>query len=333
MTRALVTGITGQDGWYLTDLLLERGTSVVGLTRDRSSAAAVAIRARSPQVELLDGDLANVPRLREVIELSQPDYIYNLAAFSEVGRSWDLPVVTSEVTGLGLLHLLEAVRQVLGESAAGCRIYQASSSEMFGKPDISPQTERTRFHPRSPYGVAKVFAHNMAVNYRESYGMHVSCGILYNHESIRRPPHFVTRKISAAVAAIHLGLQANLRLGNLNVRRDWGHAQDYVKAMWLMLQQDNPDDYIIATGTSHSLRDFLDVAFAHVGLDWQAYVLEDPSLLRPADVDNLVGDAAKAQAVLGWAPTRSFDDIVRELVEADLARLAARPSGWASPPG
>lgn len=323
MTTALVTGISGQDGHYLASLLRSKGVSVVGLSRDPDSPSCQQLREAHPDIRLVRGDLHAVAPLAALLDDVQPDQIYNLAAFSEVGRSWALPELTSEVTGMGALRLLEAVRRCYGTELTSCRIYQASSSEMFGHPPFSPQNEKTRFHPRSPYGVAKVFAHNMAVNYRESYGLHISCGILYNHESVHRGRQFVTRKITLGVAAISVGFQDHLMLGDLNGRRDWGHAEDYVRAMWLMVQQEEPGDYVIATGESHSLRDFLSLAFARAGLDWRRHVRQDPNLLRPAEVANLVGDASKARAKLGWAPTRTFEAIVHELVDADLAAARA----------
>lgn len=317
--RALITGITGQDGSYLAELLLSKGYQVFGLVRRSSTVNLERIEHVQNQVELISGDLTDSHSLVAAIQLARPHELYNLAAQSFVQTSWAQPELTGQTTGLGVVRLLEAVRLV----DAKIRFYQASTSEMFGKVPESPQNERTPFCPRSPYGVAKVFAHWAAVNYRESYGMCVVSGILFNHESPRRGLEFVTRKISDGVARIKLGLSRELRLGNLDARRDWGFAGDYVEAMWCMLQQDEPKDYVIGTGEAHSVRAFAEAAFAHVGLDWREYVVQDPSLMRPAEVDCLVADASQARAELGWEPRVAFPELVRMLVDADLSRLRA----------
>ncbi|HEY8346561.1 MAG TPA: GDP-mannose 4,6-dehydratase [Symbiobacteriaceae bacterium] len=316
MPTALITGITGQDGSYLAEFLLERGYTVVGLRRRTSQPNLDRIR-HLKDLRLEDGDLLDQASLIRVLEKVQPDEVYNLAAQSFVGTSWRQPLLTGDVTGLGVTRLLEAIRTV----NPSIRFYQASSSEMYGKAQETPQNEKTPFYPRSPYGVAKLYGHWITVNYRESYNLFACCGILFNHESPRRGSEFVTRKISEGVARIKLGLARELRLGNLDARRDWGFAGDYVRAMWLMLQQPYPDDYVIATGETHSVREFVELAFAHVGLNWQDYVVVDPSLFRPAEVDALVGDASKARRVLGWEPTVRFPDLVAMMVEADLKRL------------
>jgi GDPmannose 4,6-dehydratase len=313
MRRALVTGVTGQDGLYLAELLLEQGYEVHGMVRGAPAATV------PDGVHLVEADLCDSPSLLRALEQTQPDEVYNLAATSSVSRSWQQAELTGETTGLGVLRLLEAIREWTGGDLSGVRFYQASSSEMFGKARETPQTELTAFHPRSPYGVSKTFGHYMTVNYRESYGMHACCGILFNHESPRRGPEFVTRKITRAVARIALGLQDDVTLGNLDARRDWGFAGDYVRAMWLMLQRDEPDDYVVATGVTHSIGDLLETAFTHAGIgDWHGYVKQDPSLLRPAEVDVVVGDASKAHAVLGWKPTVHFEELVRMMVDADM---------------
>jgi len=319
MTRALITGISGQDGPLLAQLLLDKGYEVSGFVRRDGALNNNSARV-PPSVELHEGDLRDGPSLLRALHAAEPDHVYNLAGFSSVGRSWSEAELAADVTGLGTLRLLEALREYTRGEMGRVRFYQASSSEMFGQPAQSPQTETTAFHPRSPYGVAKAFAHHMTINFRESYGAFASCGILYNHESPGRGADFVTRKISRGVARISLGLQDLLVLGDLNIRRDWGHASDYVRAMCLMLEAAEPDDYVIATGTTHSLRDFLDLAFRRVGLDdWAGAVRQDPSLFRPAEVTELVGDATKAHDALGWVPTWRFEDIVHEMVDADLA--------------
>ena len=326
MRKALITGITGQDGSYLAELLLQKGYEVHGLVRRSSAFGTGRIEHIYLDEHLPDhgltlhyGDLNDASSLQRVLARVVPDEIYNLGAQSHVRISFDVPEYTVEVTGVGTLRLLEAVRN-LGMSP---RFYQASSSEMFGKVAEVPQTERTPFHPRSPYACAKVFAHQITVNYRESYGLHASCGILFNHESPRRGENFVTRKITRSLSRIKLGLQPMLYLGNLDARRDWGHAADYVEAMWLMLQRDAPDDYVIATGETHSVREFLDEVAAVLEMDWTPYVGVDPRYYRPAEVDILLGDAAKARRALGWAPKTSFRELVRAMTESDL-ELAER---------
>ena len=326
MPKALITGITGQDGSYLAEFLLAKGYEVHGLVR-RSSAFGtgriehIYLDEHLPAhgLELHYGDLNDASSLQRVLARVAPDEIYNLGAQSHVRISFDIPEYTVEVAGVGTLRLLEAIRNLQMTP----RFYQASSSEMFGKVAEVPQKETTPFHPRSPYAVAKAFAHQITVNYRESYGLHASCGILFNHESPRRGENFVTRKITRSLTRIKLGLQPKLFLGNLDARRDWGHAADYVEAMWLMLQQDVPDDYVIATGETHSVRDFLDEVGSVLELDWTPYVGVDPRYYRPAEVDILQGDASKARRVLGWAPKTTFRDLVRVMVEADL-ELAER---------
>ncbi len=324
MPRALITGITGQDGLYLAELLLAKGYEVFGLLRGQHNPNLATVRAVVPDVQLLAGDLLDVPTLVRALESSQPDEVYNLAAISYVAYSWAHPVLTSDVTGKGVLHLLEAIRLYSRGDPARVRFYQASSSEMFGRAQEVPQRETTLLWPRSPYGVAKVFGHYTTITYREAYGMHASSGIMFNHESPRRSPEFVTRKISRAVARIHLGLQEELVLGDLDAERDWGFAGDYVDAMWRMVQQDRPGDYVIATGETHSVRDLLDAAFAVVGMDdWAAFVRQDPRLIRPAEVGPLVGDPSRARAELGWEPRVAFPELVRMMVEADVAEQRA----------
>jgi GDPmannose 4,6-dehydratase len=315
---ALITGITGQDGTYLAQLLLSRGYLVYGLVRGQSNPRLNAVAELCPGLEFIDGDLLDQSSLIAALETCQPTEVYNLGAISFVGLSFKQAVLTGEITGLGVTRMLEAIRIV----SNGIRFYQASSSEMFGKVRQSPQNELTPFHPRSPYGVAKTYGHYITVNYRESYGIFACSGILFNHESPRRGIEFVTRKITYGVARIKLGLQKQLALGNLDTKRDWGFAGDYVEAMHRMLQQDEPDDYVIATGEEHSIREFLDLAFSQVGLDWQDHVVSDPRFLRPAEVDYLVGDAAKAREKLGWSPTTSFEALVKMMVESDLAAQA-----------
>jgi GDPmannose 4,6-dehydratase len=319
MKRALITGVTGQDGLYLTELLLSKGYYVVGLVRGQNNPKLPLLQKQFPDLEIVTGDLLDLSSLMRAFHVAQPDEVYNLGAISFVAYSWENAHLTSDVTGKGVLNMLEATRLFAGSDIARVRFYQASSSEMFGKVQQVPQNELTLLWPRSPYGVAKVFGHYMTINYRESYGMHASSGILFNHESPRRGPEFVTRKITQAVARVSLGLQDTISLGNLDAKRDWGFAGDYVEAMWLMLQQDEGDDYVVATGQTHSIREFLDIAFRHVGIsDWSDRVLQDPRFLRPAEVDLLIGDATKAREALGWAPRVSFEELVRMMVDHDL---------------
>ena len=320
MTKCgLITGVTGQDGLYLAELLLEKGYEVYGLVRGQNNPKLPLLQETLPDVKVLTGDLMDLSSLMRSFNSAQPDEVYNLGAISFVAYSWENAHLTSDVTGKGVLNMLEATRLYAGEDIERVRFYQASSSEMFGKVQDVPQRETTLLWPRSPYGVAKVFGHYMTINYRESYGMHASSGILFNHESPRRGPEFVTRKVSRAVARIALGLQDTVALGNLDAMRDWGFAGDYVKAMWLMLQQDVADDYVVATGETHSIRELLDVAFAHVGIDdWTDKVVLDPQFLRPAEVDLLVGDPAKARMKLGWKPEVGFEQLVTMMVEHDL---------------
>ncbi len=333
MRKALITGITGQDGSYLAEFLLGKGYEVHGLVRRSSAFGTGRIEhiylnehLPSRSVQLHYGDLNDASSLQRVLARVVPDEVYNLGAQSHVRISFDIPEYTVEVTGVGTLRLLEAIRN-LGMSP---RFYQASSSEMFGKVTETPQRETTPFHPRSPYACAKVFAHQMVVNYRESYGLHASCGILFNHESPRRGENFVTRKITRGLTRIHLGLQPRLYLGNLDAQRDWGHAADYVEAMWLMLQQDTPDDYVIATGETHSVRDFLDEAARCLGMDWTQWVDIDPRYYRPAEVDILQGDASKARQVLGWMPRTGFRELVGSMVQADLELAEQEVGGSAT---
>ena len=320
MPKALITGVTGQDGSYLAELLLEKGYEVVGMVRRTSHHSYERIEHLIDRLRIVAADLLDQHSLTQVIQQVQPDEVYNLAAQSYVPTSWSQPVLTGEFTALGVTRILEAIR--LAHPSA--RFYQASSSEMFGRVQETPQTERTPFYPRSPYGVAKVYGHWITVNYRESYGLYAVSGILFNHESPRRGIEFVTRKVTDGVARIKLGLAAELRLGNLDARRDWGFAGDYVDAMWRMLQQPEPRDYVIGTGVSHSVRDLVEAAFLHVGLDWEQHVRVDPDFIRPAEVDVLTGDASRARAELGWTPTVSFRELVAMMVDADLARLEAR---------
>jgi GDPmannose 4,6-dehydratase len=332
MKHALITGITGQDGLYLAELLLGKGYRVYGLIRGQNNPKADLVRATAPDVTLLTGDLTDLSSLVSAMNAARPDEVYNLGAISFVAYSWEHAHLTADVTGKGVLNMLEAIRLVAGQDVRRVRFYQASSSEMFGKAQAVPQTESTLLWPRSPYGVAKVFGHYLTINYRESYGMYACSGILFNHESPRRGPEFVTRKVSQAVARIALGLQHQLSLGNLDAQRDWGFAGDYVDAMWRMLQQDEPDDYVVATGVTHSVSQLVDVAFRHVGIDdWERLVVQDPRFLRPAEVDLLVGDATKAREKLGWRPTIGFEQLVRMMVDSDLAeqqrlqRTGSRP--------
>jgi GDPmannose 4,6-dehydratase len=315
--RALITGITGQDGSYLAEFLLAQGYEVIGLVRRTSTVSFSRIEHIQDQITLVSGDLLDQMSLVKALDEQQPDEVYNLAAQSFVQASWTQPVFTGEVTALGVTRILDAIRSVNPK----IRFYQASSSEMFGKVRETPQKETTPFYPRSPYGVAKVYGHWITINYRESYGLYGVSGILFNHESPRRGLEFVTRKVSFNVAKIKLGLSDTLALGNLDARRDWGYAGDYVRAMWLMLQQDNPDDFVIATGVTHSVQELCQVAFSHVDLDWSKYVVQDPRFMRPAEVDLLVGDASKAGQVLGWEPTVSFEELIRTMVDADLELL------------
>lgn len=314
--RALITGITGQDGSYLADFLLERGYQVFGMTRRSSTNSFDRIAHIIDKVTLLSGDLLDEHSLASTIRESQPDEIYNLAAQSFVPTSWSQPVLTAEFTAVGVGRLLEAMRAVKSDA----RFYQASSSEMFGKVHETPQTEKTPFYPRSPYGVAKVFGHWITVNYRESYGLFACSGLLFNHESSRRGLEFVTRKVTDGVARIKLGKARELRMGNLDAKRDWGYAPDYVRAMWMMLQENEPDDYVIATGETRSVQELVEAAFGHAGLDWRKHVVIDPKFIRPAEVDILVGDASKAKKKLGWAPSVTFKQMIERMVDADLER-------------
>jgi GDPmannose 4,6-dehydratase len=316
--RALITGITGQDGSYLAEWLLSQGYEVYGVIRRSSAPNLWRIEGLLDKIQLRPADLLDQLSLFRLIEEVRPSEIYNLAAMSFVPASWEQPLLTGEYNAQGVTRALEAIRQV----DTSIRFYQASSSEMFGKVREVPQTELTPFYPRSPYGVSKVYGHYITVNYRESYGLHASSGILFNHESPRRGLEFVTRKVTDGVARIKLGLARELRMGNLDARRDWGFAGDYVRAMWLMLQQDQPDDFVIATNETHSVRELVELAFAHVGLDWQEYVKIDERFIRPAEVDLLIGDPARAKEKLGWSPTVDFAALVRMMVDADVQRLS-----------
>jgi GDPmannose 4,6-dehydratase len=316
MKRALITGVTGQDGSYLAELLLQKGYKVFGLIRSSATPNLQNIEHIKDEIEFLQGDLLDLSSLINAIKKSAPDEVYNLAAQSFVGESWSQSYYTGQITALGVLNVLEAIRLVKPD----IRFYQASSSEMFGKVVEIPQSEKTPFYPRSPYGVAKLYGHWITVNYRESYNMFAASGILFNHESPRRGYQFVTRKITDTVAKIKLGLTNELRLGNLEAKRDWGFAGDYVKAMWLMLQQSTPDDYVIATGETHSVLEFLQIAFDHVGLNWEDYVIIDPKFIRPAEVDVLIGNADKAAKKLGWKPSVNFEHLVKMMVESDLKK-------------
>ena len=324
MTKAFITGITGQDGLYLSELLLAKGYEVYGLIRGQNNPKFDLVRRTVPHVRLLTGDLTDLSSLMRALNVAQPDEFYNLGAISFVAYSWENAHVTTQVTAQGVLNALEATRLHAGSDVRSVRFYQASSSEMFGKVQQVPQSESTLLWPRSPYAVAKVFGHYMTINYRESYGMHASSGILFNHESPRRGEEFVTRKVTQAVARISLGLQDRLVMGNLDARRDWGFAGDYVEAMWRMLQQDEADDYVISTGETHSIGELLDAAFGAVGIDdWQRYVHQDPVFFRPAEVDLLIGDASKARDRLGWKPTVSFEQLIAMMGESDLAQQKA----------
>ncbi len=319
MKKALITGITGQDGLYLAELLISKGYQVWGMVRGQNNPKADLIRRELPAVKIVHGDLSDFASLVRILEVSDPDEIYNLGAISFVSYSWELAQLTSQVTGLGVTNLLEAIRVWKKDNFGEVKFYQASSSEMFGKVTEIPQNESTRFWPRSPYGVSKVYGHMMTINYRESYGLHASSGILFNHESPRRGLEFVTRKISSTVAKIHYGLESKLLIGNLDSKRDWGFAGDYVEAMWLMLQQEEPSDYVISTGKVFSVKDFIQLAFSKVGIEnWEKYVHVDSSLFRPAEVDFLLGDSSKAKKVLGWEPKIQFEGLVQLMVESDL---------------
>ena len=325
MSKALITGITGQDGSYLAEALLEKGYEVVGMVRRSSTVNYERIAHIQGSIDFVNGDLLDQISLIDAIKIHEPDEIYNLAAQSFVQTSFGQPVLTGETTALSVTRMLDAIRIVNPK----IRFYQASSSEMFGKVAEVPQTEATPFHPRSPYGVAKVYGHWITVNYRESYNLHASSGILFNHESPRRGLEFVTRKISYGAASIKLGLEEKLSLGNLDAKRDWGFAGDYVEAMWMMLQQEQPDDYVICSGMTHSVREFCDLAFSHLGLNYEDHVVVDEQFFRPAEVDLLVGDYGKAKRVLAWEPSTSFKDLVAMMVEADLALLEGRLKGLA----
>jgi GDPmannose 4,6-dehydratase len=320
MPRAFITGITGQDGQHLAEFLHAQGYQVFGMVKGQHNPRAELLRDQLPFVEAVPGDLADLPSLVAALERSQPDEVYNLGAISFVAMSFNQAELTANITGLGVLRMLEAIRMVGGTQNNPIRFYQASSSEMFGKVRETPQNELTPFHPRSPYGCAKVFGHDLTVNYRESYGLYACSGILFNHEGPRRGYEFVTRKVSHAVARIKLGLQDELVLGNLDAMRDWGYAGDYVKAMWLMLQQDQPEDYVVATGVAHSIEQLVEMAFAEVGIeDWRRYVRQDQRFFRPAEVDLLIGDASKARDRLGWEPEVDFAGLVKLMVANDLA--------------
>jgi GDPmannose 4,6-dehydratase len=324
MKKALVTGVTGQDGSYLADLLLEKGYDVYGMVRRTSSADLGNAKHLKGHIQIVDGDLLDTASLNLAIKEIQPDEVYNLASQSFVGDSWRQPLLTGQVTGLGVTNILEAVRTYKPDA----KFYQASSSEMFGKVLETPQKESTAFYPRSPYGVAKVYGHYMTTNYRESYGMYACSGILFNHESPRRGIQFVTRKITDAVAKIYLGQQNELSLGNIEARRDWGFAGDYAEAMWLMLQQQVPNDYVISSGETHTVREFLEIAFDYVGLDWQDYVRIDPRFFRPAEVDILLGDSSKARRELNWKPKVDFKLLVRMMVDNDLQMNEVKQYGY-----
>ncbi len=327
MKRALITGITGQDGSYLAEFLLAKGYEVYGMTRRSSTTTSGRIDHIVDQITLLQGDLLDQASLVSAVQAAQPDEVYNLAAQSFVPTSWNQPVLTGEFTALGVTRILEAIRQARPEA----RFYQASSSEMFGKVRAVPQSEDTPFYPRSPYGVAKVYGHYATVNYRESYDLFACSGILFNHESPRRGLEFVTRKVTDGVARIKVGLSKELRMGNLEAKRDWGFAGDYVEAMWLMLQQDKPDDYVVATGETHSVEELVACAFEHVGLEWRDYVAVDAKFIRPAEVDLLVGDPSKAREALGWTPRMTFRELVGTMVDADMERLSGSARRQAAP--
>jgi GDPmannose 4,6-dehydratase len=324
--RAVITGITGQDGSYLAELLLANGYEVTGVVRRSSAPNYWRIEHLLPRISLRPADLLDQLSLLRIIQDVRPHEFYNLAAMSFVPASWDQPLLTGDFNAMGVTRLLEAVRQV----DPAIKLYQASSSEMYGRVREVPQTEMTPFYPRSPYGVSKVFGHYITVNYRESYGLFAVSGILFNHESPRRGLEFVTRKVTNGVARIKLGLADHLALGNLDAKRDWGFAGDYVRAMWMMLQQPEAEDYVIATGISHSVSELVEVAFGHAGLEWQKYVRTDPALLRPAEVDHLIGDASKAKRILGWQPKVTFEGLIKMMVDEDLTRLSSHPSSEAA---
>jgi GDPmannose 4,6-dehydratase len=325
MPRAFITGVTGQDGQHLAEFLHGKGYEVFGMVKGQNNPRMTMMRDEFPYVEPVPGDLADLPSLVKALDLAQPDEVYNLAAISFVAMSFNQAELTANITGTGVLRMLDAVRIVGGATDNPIRFYQASSSEMFGKVRETPQTEATPFHPRSPYGCAKVFGHDITVNYRESYGLYACSGILFNHEGPRRGLEFVTRKVTNAVARIKLGLQHEIVMGNLDAKRDWGYAGDYVKAMWLMLQQDQPDDYVIATGKTHTIEDLVERAFAEVGIDdWRPYVRQDPKFFRPAEVDLLIGDASKATRQLGWEPEVDFPALISMMVQHDLAWETAK---------
>ncbi len=322
MKTALITGVTGQDGSYLAEFLITKGYRVIGLMRGQDNPKRSLLQELIPALEIVSGDLTDVASLIRAIDDAEPDEIYNLAAISFVAYSWEQALLTTEVTAKGVINILEAIRTVAPRLNKEIRFYQASSSEMFGKVQSVPQNENTNFWPRSPYGVAKTFGHHITVNYRESYGLHASSGILFNHESPRRGPEFVTRKISLGVSRIALGHASHISLGNLDAKRDWGFAGDYVEAMWRMLQLDTPEDFVISTGKSWSVKDFLKKAFNVAGIkDWEKYVIEDKKFMRPAEVDTLLGDASKAKRILNWEPRVEFDELVKMMVESDLRRI------------
>ncbi|MEJ7650314.1 MAG: GDP-mannose 4,6-dehydratase [Nakamurella sp.] len=325
MPTALITGITGQDGLYLAELLLGKGYEVYGLIRGQNNPKRALVEKEVPGVKLLTGDITDLSSVMRALNVSQPDEVYNLGAISFVAYSWENAHLTTQVTGNAVLNMLEAIRLYAGTDIGKVRFYQASSSEMFGKVQDVPQRESTLLWPRSPYGVAKVYGHYMTINYRESYGMHASSGILFNHESPRRGPEFVTRKVTQAVARISLGLQDQISLGNLDAKRDWGFAGDYVDAMWRMTQAPEGDDYVVATGETHSIRELLDLSFGRVGIeDWEKHVYIDPQFFRPAEVDLLIGDPAKAKEKLGWEPTVTFPELVNMMVDSDVAQQSAQ---------
>jgi GDPmannose 4,6-dehydratase len=319
MPRAFITGVTGQDGQHLAEFLHSKDYEVFGMVKGQNNPRMTMMRDEFPYVEPVPGDLADLPSLVKALDSTQPDEVYNLGAISFVALSFNQAELTANITGTGVLRMLEAIRMVGGAENNPIRFYQASSSEMFGKVRETPQTERTPFHPRSPYGCAKVFGHDIVVNYRESYGLFACSGILFNHEGPRRGLEFVTRKVTNAVARIKLGLQTDIVLGNLDSKRDWGYAGDYVKAMWLMLQQDQPDDYVVATGKTHSIEDLVRLAFNEVGIEnWRDYVRQDPKFFRPAEVDLLIGDPSKARTELGWEPEVAFPELIKVMVANDL---------------
>ncbi len=331
MPRAFITGITGQDGHHLAEFLHGEGYDVYGMVKGQSNPRIAELLEEMPYIETIPGDLADLPSLVAAIELAQPDEVYNLGAISFVALSFNQAELTANVTGLGVLRMLEAIRMVGGTQNNPIRFYQASSSEMFGKVRETPQTEKTPFHPRSPYGCAKVFGHDITVNYRESYGLYACSGILFNHEGPRRGIEFVTRKVTNAAARIKLGLQHELVMGTLDTKRDWGYAGDYVKAMWMMLQQDEPDDFVIATGTAHSIEELVELAFREVGIDdWARFVRQDPKFFRPAEVDLLIGDSTKAREQLGWRTGIDFEGLVKTMVAHDL-QVEAKKAGIATP--